>query len=104
MLLIVSAVFELSIGTAFLPAEWQRSIGGKIVHFLPQSNDWTPATHPHLDQEIMQVVSEHIWLRVGGWLVLVILLGVNAWFMRGVWRLLHSKQRGGEASECQSPP
>jgi hypothetical protein len=95
VLIVLLALLELYIGTAFLPMQWQHSINGKIVQLLPQSRDWAPITHPQIDQEIEQILREHIWLRISGYLFSAILLVVNAWLIRRVWRHLHAQQSAG---------
>ena len=64
VLLISLLVFEICLCTVFLPLRWQHEINRAIVHVLPEKHDWTPITHPMLEQEIEQVLREHIWLRV----------------------------------------
>jgi hypothetical protein len=58
---------------------------------LPQTNDWTPTTHPLLGQEIEQVVREHGGLRIALYATTVALLIGNAFFIPWVWRLLRSQ-------------
>ena len=96
-LLFPLVLFEVYLCTAFLPVQWQHAIDGKISRVLPESHDWTPVTHPNLDQEIDQVQREHIWLRIALYAVTVLLLGTNTWVIHRVWRLLRSGRTTREA-------
>jgi hypothetical protein len=90
-------LFEVYLCTAFLPVQWQHAIDRKMLRVLPESHDWTPVTHPNLDQEIDQVLREHIWLRIALYAVTVLLLGTNTWIIHRVWRLLGSRRTTPEA-------
>src|SRR5882672_12941218 len=91
VLLIPLTVFEVYLCTAFLPDSWQRVIDDHIPNIFPQSNDWTPVTHPLLSQEIEGVLRQNIGLRITFYIVfyaiIVALLIGNAWLIRRVWRL-----------------
>jgi hypothetical protein len=93
-LLIPLVLFEAYLCTAFLPLDWQHTIDVKIRRVLPESHDWTPITHPNLDQEIEQVLHENVWLKIALYFVTISLLAGNAFTIRGVWRLL----RGGRTA------
>jgi hypothetical protein len=80
-------LFEVYLCTAFLPDTWQRAIDDHIPNIFPQSNDWTPITHPLLGQEIEGVLREHIGMRIALYTITVALLLGNALLIRWVWRL-----------------
>jgi hypothetical protein len=91
-LLTLLVLLELYICTAFLSMEWQNAINKYIPQIFPESRgDWTPITHPLLNQEIEQVIREHIWLRITLYALTVGLLAANAWLIRRVWRLLRNR-------------
>jgi hypothetical protein len=92
VLLIPLVLFEAYLCTAFLPIDWQHTIYKKIPRVLPESHDWTPITHPNLDQEIEQVLREHVWLRIGLYAVTIVLLVGNAFVIRWVWRFLRDRR------------
>jgi hypothetical protein len=85
-LLIPLILFEAYLCTAFLPLPWQRAVTDVLVRLLPASQ--TPVTHPMLSQEIEQVLSENVWLKVGVLAITLLLLAVNAWAIRRLLRLL----------------
>jgi hypothetical protein len=93
-LLIPLVLFEGYLCTAFLPRDWQRTIDMETHRILPESRDWTPITHPNLDQEIEQVLHEHVWLKIALYFVTISLLVGNALTICWVWRLL----RGGRTA------
>jgi hypothetical protein len=86
-MLIPLVLFEMYIGTAFLPMRWQRAVNDKLPDILPKSHDWAPITHPLLSEEIERVLREHIGLKVALFAVTLVLLVGNAWLIRWVWRL-----------------
>jgi hypothetical protein len=86
--LIPLILFEAYLCTAFLPLRWQYAINDVLVRLLPESHDWTPVTHPMLNQEIEQFLSEHVWIKVGLYAITLLLLAVNAWAIRRLLRLL----------------
>jgi hypothetical protein len=96
-LLILLALFEVSLCGAFLPLQWQRAFDDGIRVILPKSHDWTPITHPLLSQEIEQVLREHTGLRIVFYVITVALLVGNAWLIRSVWRFLRGLQRKSES-------
>jgi len=59
-LLIALTLFELFLGTAFLPMSWQHALNDRIATLLPRSGDLTPTTHPLLGAEIEQVRASRI--------------------------------------------
>ncbi len=79
VLLIPLVLFEIYLCTAFLPLNSQHAIEKKTPRILPETHDWTPITHPNLDQEIEQVLREHFWLKVALYAITVILLAANTW-------------------------
>jgi hypothetical protein len=87
VLLIPLTLFEVYLCTAFLPDSWQWVIDNHIPNIFPQSNDWTPITHPLLSQEIEGMLREHIGIRVALYAITVALLVGNALLIRGLWRL-----------------
>jgi hypothetical protein len=93
-LLIPLILFEVYLCTAILPTQWQHAIDRKIPRILPEPHDWTSITHPNLDQEVEQVLREHIWLRMALYFVTGMLLVANAGVIRWVWRAL----RGGRTA------
>jgi hypothetical protein len=95
-LLIPLVLLEVYLCTTFLPLQWQHAIDSKMPRVLPESHDWTPITYPNLDQEIEQVLREHIWLRIALYVVTVVLLSANTWVIVRVWRLLQSRRTGQE--------
>ncbi len=97
-LLIPLVLFEGYLCTAFLPLDWQHTIDMKIRRVLPESHDWTPITHPNLDQELDQVLHEHVWLKITLYFVTISLLVGNAFVIRWVWRHLRgARARVGTA-------
>ena len=98
VLLISLLVFEICLCTVFLPLRWQHEINRAIVHVLPEKHDWTPITHPMLEQEIEQVLREHIWLRVLLYAITLLLLAVNAWAIYRLVRLLRSERYAQESA------
>jgi hypothetical protein len=95
-LLIPLTLFEFYVCTAFLPDQWQRTINDHIPDIFPQSNDWTPITHPLLSQEIEQVLHEHIGLRIALYTITVALLIGNGLLIRWVWRLARRRQAASD--------
>ena len=87
VLVILLAVFEVYLCTAFLPNSWQRAIDNHIPNIFGKSNDWTPITHPLISQEIEQVLHEHIGIRILLYSITASLLIGNAWLIRLLWRL-----------------
>jgi hypothetical protein len=88
VLLIPLALAEIYLCTAFLSLHWQHAINDHMPDILSKSNDWTPITHPLLNQEIEQVLNDHIGLRIALYVITVALLIGNALLIRSVWRLL----------------
>src|SRR6266849_7405051 len=82
VLLIPLILAEFFLCNALLPQKWQRAIDSKIPSILPESHDWTPITHPNLDQEIEQVLHEHVWLKITLYFVTISLLVGNAFVIR----------------------
>jgi hypothetical protein len=97
VLLIPLTLFEVYLCTAFLPDAWQHAIDDHIPNIFPRSNDWTPITHPLLSQELEQVLSEHVGLRILLYAITVGLLIGNAWLIRMLWRLLRGAQNASES-------
>jgi hypothetical protein len=91
LLLIPLVLIEVYLCTVFLPVDWQRTLDNQIARILPESHDSTPITHPNINQEIEQVLSKHIWLKIALDVVAIVLLVANTLAIRMVWRLL----RGG---------
>jgi hypothetical protein len=89
-LLIPLILFEAYLCTAFLPLRWQHAINDVLVRLPPESQ--TPVTHPMLSQEIEQVLSENVWLKVGVWAITLLLLAVNAWAIQRLLRLLRRER------------
>jgi len=87
-LLLILILLEIYLCTVFLPAQWQHAIKMRMPRILPESLDWTPITHPLLDQEIEQVLHEHIWLRITLYAVLAMLLAANTRLIWWAWRFL----------------
>ncbi len=85
-------LFEAYLCTAFLPLPWQRAINDVLVRLLPESQ--TPVAHPMLSQEIEQVLSENVWLKVGVYAITLLLLAVNAWAIRRLLRILRCERSG----------
>ncbi len=50
-----------------------------------------------LDQEIEQVLREHVWLNVSLYVITLLLLSVNTWAIYRLVRLLRSK-RGAQGT------
>jgi hypothetical protein len=96
-LLILLALFEVYLCSAFLPLQWQRAFDDDMRVILPKSHDWTPITHPLLSQEIEQVLRKHTGLRIVLYVITVALLVGNAWLIRSVWRFLRGSQRKSES-------
>ena len=88
------ALFEIYLGSAFLPGQWQAAIERAIRDILPKSQDWTSITHPLLGQEVEQVLREHIGLRVAAYAITASLLVGNALLVSFVWRLLRHPKAG----------
>jgi hypothetical protein len=86
VLLIPLILVEFFLCGALLPQKWQRAIDSKIPRILPESHDWTPITHPNLDQEIEQMLREHTGLRIAIYALIVTLLAVNTWVIRRLLR------------------
>jgi hypothetical protein len=97
VLLIPLTLFEVYLCTAFLPDAWQHAINDHIPDIFPQSNDWTPITHPLLSQEIEQFLQEHIGIRILLFSITLGLLIGNAWLIRLLWRLLSGAQNTSES-------
>jgi hypothetical protein len=97
VLLIPLVLFEIYLCTAFLPMHWQHAINDRVANILPKSHDTTPITHPLLDQEIEQVLHEHIGLRMVLYAVTIALLTANTWLICLIWRLLRAAQRQSES-------
>jgi hypothetical protein len=71
VLLITLLLFEVFLCTGFLPFEWQ----GAIDRTLPKMHgDQTSITHPSLHREIEEALREDIRLRLGLYMVIVLLL------------------------------
>jgi hypothetical protein len=83
--------------TAFLPSHWQRAINDHVSDILPKSADWTPVTHPLLNQEIEQVLLDHVGIRIALYVVTTALLIGNALLIRSIWRLLRTVQNTAES-------
>jgi hypothetical protein len=90
VLLIPLILFEIFLCSAFLPLKWQRAIDRKILGILSDSHDWTPITHPNLDQEIEQFLRDHLWLKFVLYSFTVLLLVGNALVIRKLWRTVAS--------------
>ena len=90
ILLIPLILAEFFLCTALLPQKWQRAIDSKIPSILPESHDWTPITHPNLDQEIERVLQERIGLRIAIYGLIVALLAGNTWAIHRLWRFARS--------------
>src|SRR6266404_4346801 len=88
-LLIPLILFEAYLSTALL-LRWQHAINDVLVRLPPESQ--TPVTHPMLSQEIEQVLSENVWLKVGVWAITLLLLAVNAWAIQRLLRLLRRER------------
>ena len=86
MLLIPLVLFEMYLCTAFLPMRWQRAINDSLPTISPKSHDWTSTTHPLLNEEIEEVLREHVGLRITLFVITLALLAGNAWLIRRVWR------------------
>jgi hypothetical protein len=91
-LLVPLILFEAYLCTAFLPLPWQRAINDVLVRLLPESQ--TPVTHPMLSQEIEQVLSENVWLKVGVYAITLLLLAVNTWAIRRLCGFLRCERSG----------
>ncbi len=96
VLIIPLILFEIYLCTAFLPNSWQRVIDDHTPNLFPQSNDWTPITHPLLSQEIEGVLREHIGIRIALYTITVALLIGNALLIRSLWRLSRRKNTSSE--------
>jgi hypothetical protein len=92
VLLVLLTVFEVWLSTVFLPLRWQHEINAAIVHLLPETHDWTPVTHPVLEQEIEGVLQGHLWMRVCLYGITLLFLAVNAWAIYRLVLLLRSKR------------
>jgi hypothetical protein len=86
VLLIPLILTEFFPCAALLPRKWERAIENKIPGILSKSHDWTPITHPNLDQEIELVLHEHFGLRFVTYAVIVVLLAGNTWVIHRLWR------------------
>ena len=88
VLLITLLRFEVFLCTGFLPFEWQ----GAIDRTLPKMHgDQTSITHPSLDRGIAEALREDIRLRLGLYMVIVLLLIINTLLIRLVWRQLRGR-------------
>jgi len=86
VLLMPLVLFEMYLCTTFLPTSWQRAINDSLPNISPKSHDWTSTTHPLLNEEVEQVMREHVGLRITVFVVNLALLLGNAWLIRRVWR------------------
>jgi len=91
LLLIPLCAFEIYLCTTFLPLRWQQELNAVVIRFLPNSHDWTPVTHPMLEQEIEGVLSEHLWTKVCLYGITLLLLAINAWAIHRVIKLVCSE-------------
>jgi hypothetical protein len=90
VLLISLLMFEIYLCAVFLPLQWQHELNTVIVRFLPETHDWTPVTHPMLEQEIEGVLHEHLWMSVCLYGITLLLLAVNAWAIYRIVQLVRS--------------
>lgn len=98
VLLIPLLVFEIYLCTVFLPLRLQHKLNAVLVRLLPETHDWTPVTHPMLEQEMEGVLHEHFWMRVSLYGFTLLLLAVNAW---GIYRLVRLI-RSGRYARCNA--
>ena len=92
VLLLPLLMIEICLCTVFLPLRWQHELNAAIVRFLPETHDWTPVTHPMLEQEIDRVLHEHLWMSVSLYGITLLLLAVNAWAIYRLVRLVRSER------------
>jgi hypothetical protein len=97
VLLIPLVLLEIYLCTAFLPMHWQHAINDRLANILPTSRGTTPITHPLLDQEINQVLHEHIRLRIVLYAITMTVLAANTMLIWHVWRILRATQRQSES-------
>jgi hypothetical protein len=83
-LLIPLGLFEVFLGIAFLPTQWQHAIDDRLLGSFQKSHHMVLITHPALSQEIESALREHIGLRIGIYAITTILLIGNAWLIRWV--------------------
>jgi hypothetical protein len=102
VLLLPLLALEVYLFVGFLPLPWQHGLNAAIVHLLPDTRDWTPVTHPLLEQEIERVLSEHLWIRVCIKGITLLLLAVNAWAIYRLVRIVRSGDTQDKTLKGQS--
>lgn len=86
--LITLLQFEVFLCTGFVPFAWQ----GASDRTLPNMHgDQTSITHASLDREIEGALREDIRVRLGLYMVMVLLLIINTLLIRLVWRQLRGR-------------
>ena len=81
------ALLVLVAAEAFLPAQWQSAISDRLLHGNPQY-DYSVITHPAIDQEIEQVIHEHVGLQVALYAFFVVLLAANSVLLVRAWNAM----------------
>jgi hypothetical protein len=92
-LLLVLAVAELFLCSAFAPAAWQAAIVRAFSHFSPKTLDSSVVTHPALDYEIDDMMRKNPGLRIALDGVIVLLIGGNAFLLTRVWKSLRASRQ-----------
>ncbi len=83
-LLIPLALFEVYLGIALLPMQWQHTIDDHLLGNLQKSHDLVLITHPALSKEIESAFREHVGLKIAMYTITIVLLIGNAWIIRRV--------------------
>jgi hypothetical protein len=91
LFLIPLCAFEIYLSTTLLPLRWQHELNAAVIRLLPHSHDWTPVTHPMLEQEIEGVLSEHLWIKVSLYGITLLLLAINGWAIYRLIKLVRSE-------------
>lgn len=100
--LIPLCALEIYLCTAFLPLRWQHQLNVAFVRLLPDSNDWTPLTHPMLEEEVEGFLSKHFWIRVCLYGLTLLILTVNGWAVCRLVRTIRSSHPRNETLEGES--
>jgi len=82
---------EVYLCSAFLPMSWQT----RIQRILPKTHDYSLITHPNIEGEVDQTLRRYPALRLTFYAILVVLLALNTWLLRVVWRSLRHASRKG---------
>lgn len=80
---------QMCLLSAFLPVEWQTAISRWFGTVLPHSYDYSRVSHPALEHEVNQALSQLPALKLGLYSLIALLLAVNTFAIMRV--LKHSR-------------